>query len=271
MQALEAELGVQLFERNRSRVIVTPTGREVLERARRVLAEAQGIEDYVGAVQNGVMGGTIRLGVKPTLGPYLLPRVVAALHSQHPSLRLYVRESAPRVLEDELLRGEHDLVLAQLPVNSADLLTARLFREPLYLALAKDHPLAAETELNSTHLSGLTVLSLTPKYHLHDQILVLCRDFGASLELNYEGTSLDALRSMVGMGMGATFLPALYARSELSHASDVVVRPLVDRAISRSVGLVWRKSAGRAATYRVIAETIRTVVRKEFSECTIES
>ncbi len=271
LQAIEAELGVQLFERSRSRVIVTPTGREVLERARRALSEVQGIEDYAGTVRTGVMAGTIRLGVKPTLGPYLLPHVVAALHSEHPSLKLYVRERPPRGLEDELLRGEHDIVLAHLPVSSADLATERLFREPLYLALAKDHPLATEPELKSTHLSGLTILSLTPQFHLHDQVLVLCRDFGASLELSYEGTSLDALRSMVGMGMGATFLPALYARSELSHASDVVVRHLADRAISRSIGLVWRKSAGRAATYRTITEAVRSVVRTEFPELTIES
>lgn len=271
VQAIEAKLGVQLFERSRSRVVLTPAGREVAERARRILAEVQEIEDYAASLSSGVVRGTIRLGVKPTLGPYLLPHVVALLHQQHPDLRLYVRESAPRDLEDGLLRGEHDIILAQLPVRSADLATARLFREPLYLAVAKDHPLAVQAKVHTSDLSGLRVLSLTPQHHLHEQVLVLCREFSATLELAYEGTSLDALRSMVGMGMGATFLPALYARSELGHASDVVVRPLADRAIYRSIGLVWRKSAGRTGTYRTIVEAIRTVTQREFRDVTPES
>lgn len=271
IQAIEADLGVQLFERSRSRVVTTPTGREVIDRARRVLAEVQGIEDFVATVRSGVMDGTIRLGVMPTLGPYLLPHVVAQLHSEHPALKLYVRERPPRGLEEELLRGDHDVILAHLPMRSADVVTARLFREPLYLALARDHPLTAEPELRTSHLAGLKVLSLTAQYHLHEQVLFLCQEFGATLELAYEGTSLDALRSMVGMGMGVTFLPALYARSELSHASDVVVRRLGDRPISRSIGLVWRKSAGRAVTHRMIADSIRSIVRREFSDLTLET
>lgn len=270
IQNLEGVLGVQLVERNRSGVSLTPVGREVGMKARRILTDAQGILDFTAGAQHGLVG-TIRLGAKPTLGPYLLPQVVARLHRVHPELKLYVREAPPRELEHQLARGRHDIVLAQLPVIGADFVTQRLFREPLYLAMATDHPLAEKAEIISTDLQGEKILSLNPDYHLHDQISALCDEFGATLLRDYEGTSLDALRQMVGMGMGLTFLPALYVQSELSDRSEITVKPIRDQAISRSIGLVWRKSAGRAASYRELADMIGLTVAEDFSGLTRET
>ena len=269
VQNIEGALGVQLVERSRSGVALTPVGREVAERARRILDDVQGIVDFTAGAQRGLVG-TIRLGAKPTLGPYLLPHVVAKLHRQHPELNLYVREGAPRELEHELSRGIHDVILAQLPVTGSELITQRMFREPLYLAVAADHPLASKTDVVTADLEGLQVLSLSPSYHLHDQINALCQEFGATLLRDYEGTSLDALRQMVGMGMGVTFLPALYVRSEIPSRSEVVVKPLTGKSVTRSVGLVWRKSAGRAAAYKQIAEVMRDVVAQKFKNLIIE-
>ncbi|MEM0923195.1 MAG: LysR substrate-binding domain-containing protein, partial [Pseudomonadota bacterium] len=129
----------------------------------------------------------------------------------------------------------------------------------------------AETAIQSAQIKGLEVLSLTPLYHLHDQITGLCEEFGAKLVRDYEGTSLDALRIMVGMEMGVTFVPALYARSEIEGQGEVVVRPIKSHAITRSVGLVWRKTAGRASAYRQIARTIKDVVARDFKALTIEA
>lgn len=269
IQNIEEALGVQLVERSRSGVALTPVGREVAERARRLLDEVQGIIDFAAGAQHGLVG-TIRLGAKPTLGPYLLPYVVAKLHRQHPDLRLYVREGAPRELEHELRRGVHDVILAQLPVVGSELVTQRLFREPLYLALAADHPLAEKEEIEPKDLKGLQVLSLSPQYHLHDQINAVCQEFGATVLRDYEGTSLDALRQMVGMGMGVTFLPALYVCSEIPLRSEVVVKQLRGKSITRSLGLVWRKSAGRAAAYQQIADVVREVAAKKFKDLIIE-
>jgi LysR family hydrogen peroxide-inducible transcriptional activator len=232
--------------------------------------EVQGITDFASAAQAGLVG-TIRLGVKPTLGPYLLPYIVTTLRRQNPDLSLYVREGAPRELEFELARGEHDVILAQLPVSGADLVTVRLFREPLYLALPADHSLAQKETVDSTDLAGLKVLSLSPLYHLHDQITTLCHEFDAKFQRDYEGTSLDALRTMVGMGMGVTFVPALYARSEIGPDSEVVVRRISGRRIFRSIGLAWRKSAGRANDYTEIANLIRDVARSDFEMLTVET
>lgn len=269
IQNVEEALGVHLVERSRSGVSLTPVGREVAARARRILDEVQSLTDFTAGAQRGLVG-TIRLGAKPTLGPYLLPHVVARLHRQHPDLNLYVRESAPRELEHELSRGMHDVILAQLPVAGAELVTERLFREPLYLALAADHPLANEDMLKPAQLKGLEILSLTPQFHLHDQINELCKEFGATPLRDYEGTSLDAIRLMVGMGMGAAFLPALYAGSEITPRSEVVVKKISGKTITRSIGLVWRKSAGRATAYKQISNVVRDVIAKKFKDLIVE-
>jgi len=269
LQNLEALLGSRLVERGRSGVILTPIGRDIVERSRRILFDVQGIVDVSAAAAQHLVG-TIRLGVAPTLGPYLLPRVVAALHSQHPELKLYIREGAPHALEQELLHGVHDVILAQLPVAAQDLVTERLFREPIYLALAADHPLAARAVVEIADLRGLPILSLAPNYHLHDQVHALCEEFGATLVRDYEGTSLDALRQMVAMDMGVTFLPALYVQSEIGRSNDVVARALKGRQISRAIGLVWRKGAGRATAYQTIVAVIRSVVRTQSDDSVAE-
>lgn len=269
IQNIEEALGAHLVERTRSRVALTPVGREIAARAQRILDEVQGLVDFAAGAQSG-LAGTIRLGVKPTLGPYLLPHVVKLLHRQHKDLSLYVRESAPRDLERELSGGVHDVILAQLPLTSAELVSERLFREPIYLALAADDPLAREETLTPAHLKGLQILSLTPQFHLHDHIVGLCEEFGATIKRDYEGTSLDALRLMVGMGMGAAFLPALYVGSEIPARGDVVVKKLKSRSIARSIGLGWRRSAGRADAYLQIAEVIRDIARRRFKYLIVE-
>lgn len=263
LQTLESTLGARLVERSRRGVIFTPLGREIVARARRTLFEAQSIKDFAAVAVQG-MAGTIRLGVNATLGPYLLPRVLAALHREHPDTKLYIRESKPTSLEAELGAGLHDVILAQAPVHNADYDTAALFVEPIFLAVSAGHPLAARAHVSVADLKELPVLSLSPDYHLHDQVHALCETFGARLIRDYEGTSLDALRQMVAMDMGTTFLPALYAQSEISELGDVVTIPLKGRRISRSIGLVWRKGAGRSSGYVDLAKLIRDVVQEDF-------
>lgn len=270
IQNLEEGLGVALVERGRGGVRLTQIGREVVSRSRGILDDVQSLVDFATAARDGVIG-TIRLGAKATLGPYLLPHVVGALHAAHPELRIYIREDAPRVLEHDLARGEHDVILTQLPVTGADYVTARLFREPLLLALPADHALIDVEHLRPEDLAGQQVLSLSPAYHLHDQITAICQATGAHLARDYEGTSLDALRQMVGMGMGITFLPSLYVSSEIEgRGAEVVVRRLSGVRMMRSVGMVWRRRAGGDAAYQQIAEVIRTVVRQNWPDLVVE-
>ena len=252
---LEDLLGLRLVERGRGPVTLTPEGREVLTRARRAMDEVRAIVDLSGALKTG-MAGTIRLGTTPTIGPYLLPFVVERLHGQYPDLRLYIRENAPRALREELISGNLDVILTQLPEAGADLISRRLFREPLLLAVPADHPLAGRDEVVAEDLADLNVLSLGPAYTLQIQISALCSQYGAVLSRDYEGTSLDALRQMVGMGMGVAFLPRLYIRSEIdARRSNVVVLPFRKKAILRAVGLVWR-AGSNPALFERLSDTI---------------
>ena len=269
IKTLEEALGLTLVERGRGPVRLTLSGREVARRARDILDATQGILDLSVTLKSG-LGGTIRLGTSATLGPYLLPHVVGALRRSHPDLRLYIREATPRDLLRELHDGVHDLILTQLPVSGATLSVARLFREPLSVALPAGHPLADRDQLENTDLQGSTVLALSPAYPLYDQVAALCTETGAMLSRDYEGTSLDALRQMVAMNMGVTFLPALYVESEIQgRASDVVIRPFRGRRFSRSIGLVWRSAAGTGPAYERFAAAMRDTARR-FPQLVIE-
>ena len=262
--SLESALGLDLVERGQRGAVLTPGGRDVLEQARKVLDEAAVLRSLAEGARDGV-GGTIRLGSTPTLGPYFLPYVMRRLHQAYPSLKVIVRDAAPRILQDELLEGRHDLILTQLPVRSADVEIKRLFREPLKLAVAQDHPLAGRGSVQDADLAGLDILALSSSYVLHNQIAALCEELGATLRQDYEGTSLDALRQMTALDMGVCFLPALYVHSEVSEdTGDVEVLSFRRDNFSRSIGLVWRRRSAHGKVIQRIGEIVRDVAQERF-------
>lgn len=253
IQGLEETLGCRLIERGGRGATLTPDGREAEMRAQAIL-------DAVGALHNAVTGGgagTVRLGVSPTIGPYLLPRAVADMRGSRSPIRLYIREAPPRTLTRELGEGVHDLILTHLPVTEAALVSEELFRERLLLILARDHPLSQRAAIEREDLDGLEVISLNANYQLHDQITALCESFGARFQHSYQGTSLDALRLMTGLGMGVTFLPALYVRSEIRPDSEVVAREITGRPITRRIGLAWRRASGRSPQVEALAALLK--------------
>ena len=261
IQRLESVLGTTLVERGNGPVVLTPVGREVLERARRVLADASEIEQLPMQSDDG-LGGVLRLGVSPTLGAYLMPQTVAQLHREHRSLRLHVREGLPEDLIAALVVGDHDMVLAQLPVADARVQVERLFREPLLVAMAADDPLARADRLEPSDLAGRGLLTLSPQYRLSDQVRAIANAAGAIVLRDYEGTSLDAIRQMAGMGMGLALLPELYVRQKIrgGEGEDVVVRPIRGGRWYREIGLIWRVGSGRAPAYRRIGAVIQQIV-----------
>jgi LysR family hydrogen peroxide-inducible transcriptional activator len=270
LKALECRLGAQLVERTRSRVILTPVGRQIVEIARRVLADSDEIR-ALAASGGKEMAGMLRLGLPPTIGPYLLPCVVSELQCAYPGLKLYVREELPSVLPRALEEGRHDVVVSLLPVRGAELVSRPLFREPLYLSVGPKHPLAQKSAARPSDLEGEDILALGPGHQLHDVVLGLCDEFGARLRLDYEGTSLDTLHEMVAMGLGITFLPALYVKAIVSRQSRIKTLELEGRSIYRTVGLIWRRSSARHASYESLAIVLRSAVRREFEEFTVLS
>lgn len=263
--ALEEALGLQLFERSRAGTMATVAGRELLPGARRLLEEFQGLIDQAESVSRGP-AGTYRLGVTPTLGPYLLPHVLPALHRHYSALKLYVREEAPRDLEAGLAAGKHDLILTPLPVDDPRLTVAPLFREPLKLVLSAEHPLASQEHIEPSDLAGEPVLTIEEHHHFHRQIQELCTRLRAQLRRDYEGTSLDTLRHMVVMGMGIAFLPALYVRSEIHRPSELRVTTVHGEVIERTHALAWRSAAPARLLFREIAAEISNLVARELPD-----
>ncbi len=268
IQNLESALQVRLVDRARGGVSLTPVGREIVARARRILDEERSMRDFAATAKSG-LAGTIRLGAAPTVGPYLLPHIVSSLHRKDKSLGLYVREDAPHALEYDLARGDHDVLLTPLAPSSADFVSEPLFREPLYLAVATDHRLAQVDSPSLKEIKGERVLALSPRHQLHDQVAEICEAAGARVDRDFEGTSLDALRLMVGMGMGVSFLPALYAHSEIRTRGEIALKRISGRLFVRSIALVWRKGAGGARNYREIAAIARDIARQRFSDILI--
>lgn len=263
--ALEASLEASLFERSRAGTILTPTARSLLSDARDIVERFDSFTAHAKGHTWGV-DGTHRFGVPPTLGPYFLPDIIGDLHRDYPRMRLYVRENPPRKLQEELLDGDHDLILTSHPLLSGDFQHVDLFHEPLVLAVSTDHPFAERASVKMRHLKGAQLLSLGERYHLSTQVQLLADKLGASLLRDYEGTSLDTLRQMVATGIGISFLPALYVRSEISGRQDVATVPVSDLVESRTITLAWRNSAPHAALYRDLANKIRSIIAERLLE-----
>lgn len=260
LQQLEKRLGAPLVERGLKTITLTPLGRELAERARTVLSQVQDIRDLARASQHG-FDGTIRLGVPPTLGPYLLPHIVPQLHADHPSMKLYVREGKPDALVDQLMAGTFDLAIVPGPVVRTGVTVEPLFRERLQLVCAPEHPLARRARITGKDLAGENLLTMEAGHHLHDEVRHVCEEYGAKLLRDYEGTSLDTLRLMVGMGVGLAFLPALYVKSEIGDRNEIAVLDIRASNLQRHITLIWRDSAVHAALYGEIASLIRTAAQ----------
>lgn len=260
LRDMEERLGVQLVERSRSRVLLTPTGEAIAARARIVLRDMQ---EIAALAERGrqPLGGTIRVGVLASIGPYLLPHILPDLHRTYPDLRFYIREGVPESLLNGLEGGALDLLLSPLPIGGQDTQTARLYREPLYVVVPGDHRLGSKKDLTHNDLKGETVLTLERGHRLYDQVRDLCQEFGAELSLDYEGTSLDTLRQMVAVGMGVTFLPSLYVGSEVRQDDQLVTLQMRRRGPSRTVGMAWRRQSARADEFETLAADIRRFLK----------
>lgn len=260
---LEKRCGQVLVERNRHGPILTPAGREVLVRARGILTEVRNLMDHFDAAQSG-SSSKVRFGVSATLGPYLLPHVVARLQTHMPDLNLYIREGTPEALVKGLKCGDFDVILLQFPVRG-EFETIRMFREPLELVVARDHPFVEQRRVPRSALEGATVLSLGPAYVLHQQVVELCERLGARISSDYEGDSLDAIRLMVGMGMGVAFMPNLYVRAKIgTEDPDVVTVPIEGPRLSRSIGIARRAGSLRETLPHLI-KAINAVTREVFT------
>lgn len=252
---LEDHLGVLLLERTRRRVLLTPVGREVAERARAILRDVADLEEAARQAQ-APLSGTLRMGVLRTLGPYLLPHMLTAMRSRYPDLKLYLREEPRAQLLADLAHGDLDVVLVHnAPRDDDHLSVVPLFREPLWAVLPLGHPLAGKPVLEPADLAGEQMILLELGDGLREPGLALCKAAGASEHPDFRATSLDALRQMVATGLGSTLLPGLYVEAEAMADSQIAVRPF-RQPPSRAIDLAWRRTTSRVQDFRLFAKLV---------------
>ncbi len=268
LKELENKLGTVLVERTRARVVVTPLGELIVGHARNALREVEEIRSLA-LLHKGNLQSTIKVGVVQSLGSYLLPLIVPDLHKSHPKLKLYVREGLSDHLLDSLGTGGLDMLFFPLPIREADYETRSIFREPLQVVMPHDHRFASEESIAPHMLQGETILALERGHKLFEQVQRICTQFGAHLSQDYEGTSLDTLRQMVGMGMGLSLLPSLYVRSEVTHQDIVVARPFRGTPPSRTIGMVWRQRTAREGEFLELSQEICSILRRGAPEVTV--
>lgn len=256
IQQLEEQLGVRLLERTRRGVLLTATGYEITERARRILDAMRDLEDSARHAARP-LSGMLRLGVIPTLGPYLLPRVLPPLRRTHPDFKLYLREDLTDRLVDRLHAGALDVLLLALPVERPALESLALFDEPFVVAMPAGHRLANGTGIREDDLAGERLLLLEEGHCLRDQALSVCGTVAPSERETFGATSLDTLREMVACGIGITLLPGLATTGVAMGVEQVEIRPFAAPAPSRRIGLVWRRGGGRESEYRMLGDFIR--------------
>ncbi|WP_312318281.1 DNA-binding transcriptional regulator OxyR [Stenotrophomonas sp.] len=243
LRKLEDELGVALVERGSRKVMLTHAGLEAAARARVIVAEIDELKEAARRARDPE-AGTVRLGIFPTLGPYLLPHVIPGIRKRYPHLELLLVEEKSDELLHRLRDGRLDAALLALPVDDDSLHAEFLFEEPFLLAVSSKHPLAGRDHLDAEELSTQRLLLLEDGHCLRDQALAVCRMFGANEKSEFRATSLETLRQMVAADVGITLLPTLAVKPPVPRSDSIHLLDFKGPGgPSRRVGMVWRRSS----------------------------
>jgi LysR family hydrogen peroxide-inducible transcriptional activator len=262
LRELESLIGVTLVERNRRVVGFTPLGARIAEKARRVLREAEELADMARAAGQPLTGD-LRMGVIPTIAPFLLPMMLPRLRSEWPRLKLYLREETSQSACEALHRGQLDCVLLALPYACGDVASAALFDDPLFVAFPRgEAPDGAEVEVGAIDENRL--LLLEDGHCLKDHALSACNRPDLRAHAAMMGTSLHTLVQMVDNGLGVTFIPAMAIEAGILEGTRVDARPLRSDHGFRRIALIWRRSSPRESEFQLLAEALGRIVR-EFS------
>lgn len=253
---LERLLGATLVERTRRKVLITPLGQSVVERAREILDRAEGIYDLAQTAKDAPLSGAIRLGVIPTIAPFILPKALPCLRAAYPQLSLYLREDLTARLLERLAVGELDVALIALPYQSEGFETFDLAEDGFVFACAPNHPLVKETAITPEDLANSEIIMLEEGHCLRDHALAACPLSVARGNRSLAATSLGTLVQMVSNGLGVTLLPNIAVAAGILTGADLVTRPLLGAAVTRTLALAWRCSSVRKAEYRVLGEAL---------------
>jgi LysR family hydrogen peroxide-inducible transcriptional activator len=262
LKKLEEFLGVKLVERQPKNVQLTEVGKQIVVRARRMLDES---DEIIALARSNTdpLAGKLKLGLIPTIGPYLLPRVMQKIRKAIPDLGLMLYEYQTEELLKRLRDGEIDLGIMALPVVQDGLETRTLYEEAFTVALPNHHPLAAKSTIKVQDLKGQTLLLLEDGHCLRDQALEVCSRVDVREAEDFRATSLETLRQMVVAGLGVTLLPELAVESPFGSQRGLTIRQFTKPAPSRTVGAVWRKSSTRAPAIAAVCDVVDAVMAKK--------
>ncbi|OAP40954.1 LysR family transcriptional regulator [Sinorhizobium glycinis] len=251
---MEEHLGVKLVERSRGGVFLTGKGEDVLARVRAILADVDRLEESARA-NSGTLEGRVRLGVIPTLAPYLVPRLIPYLRARYTEIEIELKESLTDRLIADLADGRLDAVVAALPIDADGIATRPLFSDRFFMAVADNERNVLMSPLTEQQVDISQLLLLEEGHCLRDQALAVCNTAGKRQLTSFGATSMATLLQMVANGMGMTLIPEIAIPSEASRNSIRIV-PFAAPGPAREIGLIWRRSNPRRRDMDALAEAI---------------
>jgi LysR family transcriptional regulator, hydrogen peroxide-inducible genes activator len=259
IRELEREIGAELVERRPGEIALTETGLDVARRAEHIIASARDLVDF--ARHRDVLSGTLRLGIIPTLAPYILPRVLPLLQTRHPLLRLEVRETLTKQLLDELAGGELDCVMLALPAEGTDVETLPLFNDAFLLAVPADDVLPSHRKVDMADVDQRRLILLEEGHCLRDQALAFCATKRRDQPAGLGATSLTTVMQMVANGYGVTLVPEVAIDAELRDDRVKLLR-FVAPEPGRNVGLAWRRTSPRGGDFSALGAVVKEALRR---------
>lgn len=258
IKKLEDELGVTLIERTNRQVMLTPVGERIVAQAGRVLREVNQMV-RIAEEHKDPYGGDFRLGIIPTVAPYLLPKILGPIKKAFPKLRIHLTEAQTHDITRMLREGDLDAMILALPVEEENLKQVKLYTEPFYFAVSRNHPKAGRKSVSVHDLDHEEVLLLEDGHCLRDQALEICSSHNAVENTNFRATSIETLRQMVAANVGITLMPEL---AITSRTGPVRYLPFKDDKPHRDIGLCWRASSTRRELIIEIGEVLKRTMKQ---------
>lgn len=256
IRELESLIGITLVERTRRVVRFTALGDRIVEKAHRVLREAEELA-AIAQASGKPLAGELRMSVIPTIAPFLLPRLLPKLRSERPELKLYLREETTQAAIESLRHGNVDCVLLALPFPMGELDSEILFQDRLYVAFPRDEPSDPPEWIGPDMIDESRLLLLEDGHCLKDHALAACNRPDLRASATMMGTSLHTLIQMVDNGLGVTMIPEMAIAGGLLEHTQITARPLRSERGWRDIALVWRRNSPREKEFRLLSEILR--------------
>jgi len=259
IKELEDTLGLALFERTKRRVFLTLDGENLLPHAQALLLQADEFMDLA-QTRKGPLHYSLRLGVIPTIGPYLLPRIMAPLRQTFPDLTLYLKEDQTHRLLEDLHEGRLDLLILALPYQSEGIHHFIFHQDPFLVTVPKGHPLSHKDHIAQNDLQGESLLLLSEGHCLRDHALAACALTSYQENNEFAATSLSTIVQMVAGHLGITLLPKLALEGGVLTNTDLVTIPMAAGSTGRDIGLVWRQTSQRTADFQQLGQYLQDLL-----------